>query len=114
MVWRPLSLNLAFVISQKLMGIHHGVSKKDKADKRIFEVYQKFFLRSNEKVDGDEAVQNKRTKADLDGEVENEIKKLLTIFIAYILIVLIALLLKISSVVYKKGGSMSASNKLTF
>ena len=46
------------------MGIHHGVSKKDKADKRIFEVYQKFFLRSNEKVDGDEAVQNKRMKAD--------------------------------------------------
>ena len=113
MVWRPLSLNLAFVISQKLMGIHHGVSKKDKADKRIFEVYQKFFLRSNEKVDGDEAVQNKRMKADLDGEVENEMKKI-TIFIAYILIVLIALLLKISSVVYKKGGSMSASNKLTF
>ena len=114
MVWRPLSLDLAFVISQKLMGIHHGVLKKDKPDKRIFKVYQKFFLRSNEKVDGDEAVQNKRTKADLDGEVENEIKKLLTIFIAYILIVLIALLLKISSVVYKKGGSMSASNKLTF
>ena len=95
------------------MGIHHGVSKKDKADKRIFEVYQKFFLRSNEKVDGDEAVQNKRMKADLDGEVENEMKKI-TIFIAYILIVLIALLLKISSVVYKIGGSMSASNKLTF
>ena len=56
------------------MGIHHGVSKKD--DKRIFEVYQKSFLRSNEKVDGDEAVQNKRMKADLDGEVENEIKKI--------------------------------------
>ena len=52
------------------MGIHHGVSKKDKPDKRIFEVYQKFFFRSNEKVDGDEAVQNKRMKADLDGEVE--------------------------------------------
>ena len=57
------------------MGIHHGVSKNDKPDKRIFEVYQKFFLRSNEKVDGDEAVQNKRMKADLDGEVENEMKK---------------------------------------
>ena len=30
LVWRPLNLDLAFVISQKLMGIHHGVSKKDK------------------------------------------------------------------------------------
>ena len=57
------------------MGIHHSVSKKDKPDKRIFKVYKKFFLRSNEKVDGDEAVQNKRMKADLDGEVENEMKK---------------------------------------
>ena len=96
------------------MGIHHGVSKKNKPDKRIFEVYQKFFLTSNEKVDGDEAVENKRMKA-LDGEVENEFKKkLLTIFIAYILIVLFALLPKISSIVYKKGRSMSASNKLTF
>ena len=108
-VWRPLSLDLAFVI-----GIHHGVSKKDKPDKRIFEVYQKFSLRGNEKVDGDEAVQNKRMRADLDGEVENEMKILLTIFIAYILIVLFALLPKISSIVYKKGRSMSASNKLTF
>ena len=113
MVWRPLSLDLAFVISQKLMGIHHGISKKDKTDKRFFEVYQKFFLRSNEKVNGDEAVQNKRMKADLDGEVENEMKKI-TIFIAYILIVLFTLLPKISSIVYKKGRSMSASNKLTF
>ena len=43
-VWRPLSLNLAFVISQELMGIHHGISKKDEPDKRIFEVYRKFFL----------------------------------------------------------------------
>ena len=68
MVLRPLSLDLAFVISQKLMGIHHSVSKKDKPDKHIFEVYQKFSLRSNEKVDGDEAVQNKRMKADLDGK----------------------------------------------
>ena len=41
-------------------------------------------------------------------------KKLLTIFIAYILIVLFALLPKISSIVYKKGRSKSASNKLTF
>ena len=75
-VWRPLSLDLAVVISQKIMGIHHGVSKKDKTDKRSFEVYQKVFLRSNEKVDGDEAVQNKRMKADLDGEVENEMEKI--------------------------------------
>ena len=97
------------------MGIHHGVSKKNKPDKRIFELYQKFFLTINEKVDGDEAVKNKRMKAGLDGEVENEFKKkLLTIFIAYILIVLFALLPKISSIVYTKGRSMSASNKLTF
>ena len=45
------------------MGIHHGVSKKDKPDKRIFEVYQKFFFRSNEKEDGDEAVQNKTLRS---------------------------------------------------
>ena len=77
-VWRPLSLDLAFVISQKLIGIHHGISIKDKPDKRIFEVYQKFLLRSNEKVEGDEAIiiQNKRMKGDLDGEVENEMKKI--------------------------------------
>ena len=58
------------------MGIHHGVSKKDKPGKRIFEVYQKFFLRSNEKVDGEEAVQNNGMKADLGDEVENEMKKI--------------------------------------
>ena len=58
------------------MGIHHDISKKDKPDKRIFKVYQKFFLRSNEKVDGHKAVQNKQMKADLDSEVENEMKKI--------------------------------------
>ena len=59
------------------MGIHHGVLKKDKPDKRIFEVDQKLFLRSNEKVDGEEAVQNiKQMKVDLDGEGENEMKKI--------------------------------------
>ena len=58
------------------MGIHHSVAKKDEPDKHIFEVYQNVFLRSNEKVDGDEAVQNKRMKTDLDGEVENEMKKI--------------------------------------
>ena len=40
-----------------------------------------FFSVSNEKVDGGEAVQKKRMEADLDGEVENEMKKI-TIFIA--------------------------------
>ena len=64
-------------------------------------------------MDGGAAVQKKRMEADLDGEVENEMKKI-TIFIAYILIVLFALLPKISSIVYKKGCSMSASNKLPF
>ena len=58
------------------MGIHHGVSKKDEPDKHIFEVYRKFFSVSNEKVDGGEAVQKKRKEADLDGEVENEMKKI--------------------------------------
>ena len=58
------------------MGIHHGILKKDKPDKRIFEVYQKFSLRGNEKVDGDEAVQNKRMKTDLDGEVQIDMKKI--------------------------------------
>ena len=65
-------------------------------------------------MDGGEAVQKKRKEADLDGEVENEMKKLLTIFNAYILIVLFALLRKISSIVYEEGCSMSASNKLAF
>ena len=76
---------------------------------------ESFFSVSNEKVDGGEAVQKKRKEADLDGKVENKMeKKILTILIAYILIVLFALLPKISSVVYKKGFSMSASNKLPF
>ena len=35
---------------------------------------ESFFSVSNKKVDGDEAVQ-KRKEADLDGEVENEMKK---------------------------------------
>ena len=45
---------------------------------------ESFFSVSNEKVDGGEAVQKKRKEADLDGEVENEMKKILIIFIAYI------------------------------
>ena len=61
-----------------------------------------FFSVSIEKVDGGEAVQKKRKESDLDGEVENE------------MIVLFALLPKISSIVYKEGCSMSASNKLPF
>ena len=74
-----------------------------------------FFSESNEKVDGGEAVQKKRKEVDLDSEVENEMKKINSFFfIAYILIVLFALLPKISSIVYKKGHSMSASNKLPF
>ena len=74
-----------------------------------------FFSVSNEKVDGGEAVQKKRKEADLDGRAENKMKKKnLIIFIAYILIVLFFLLPKISSIVYKKGCSMSASNKLPF
>ena len=43
-------------------------------------------------MDGGEAVQKKRKEADLDGKVENEMKKKTIIFIAYILIVLFALL----------------------
>ena len=74
-----------------------------------------FFSESNKKVDGGEAVQKKRKEVDLDSEVENEMKKINSFFfIAYILIVLFALLPKISSIVYKEGCSMSASNKLPF
>ena len=66
-------------------------------------------------MNGGEAVQKKQKEADLDGKVENKLKKKkLTIFIAYILIVLFTLLPKISSIVYKKGCPMSASNKLPF
>ena len=38
---------------------------------------ESFFSVSNEKMDGGEAVQKKRKGADLDGEVENEMEKLL-------------------------------------
>ena len=38
---------------------------------------ESFFSVSNEKMDGGEAVQKKRKEADLDGEVENEMEKLL-------------------------------------
>ena len=37
---------------------------------------ESFFAVSNEKVDADEAVKKKRKEADLDGEVENEMKKI--------------------------------------
>ena len=37
---------------------------------------ESFFSVSNEKVGGGEAVQKKRKEADLDGEVENEMKKI--------------------------------------
>ena len=50
-------------------------------------------------MDGGEAVQKKRKEADLDGKVENKMEKKLPFFIAYILIVLFALLPKISSIV---------------
>ena len=92
------------MVSRKSMNLTNASSRSIKS----------FLSISHEKVDGGEAVQKKRMEADLDGEVENEMKKLLTIFIAYILIVLFALLPKISSTVYKKGCSMSASNKLPF
>ena len=37
---------------------------------------ERFFSVNDEKVDGGEAVQKKRKEADLDGEVENEMKKI--------------------------------------
>ena len=37
---------------------------------------ESFFSVSNKKVHGGEAVQKKRKEADLDGEVENEMKKI--------------------------------------
>ena len=42
-----------------------------------------FLSVSNEKVDGGEAVQKKRKEADLDGEVENEIKKNYLLFLLH-------------------------------
>ena len=44
---------------------------------------ESFFSVSNEKVDGGEAVQKKRKEADLDGEVENEIKKNYLLFLLH-------------------------------
>ena len=44
---------------------------------------ESFFSVSNEKVDGGEAVQKKRKEADLDGEVENEIKKNYSLFLLH-------------------------------
>ena len=38
---------------------------------------ESFFSVSDERMDGGEAVQKKRKEADLDGEVENEMEKLL-------------------------------------
>ena len=58
------------------MGIHPGVSKKDKPDNASSRSIKSFFSVSKEKVDGGEAVQNKRMEADLDGEVENKLKKI--------------------------------------
>ena len=61
-----------------------------------------FLSVSNEKVDGGEAVQKKRKEADLDGEVENEMKKITYYFYC------------IHSDCTIEGCSMSASNKLPF
>ena len=58
------------------MGIHHGVSKKEEPDIRISRSIESFLSVSNEKVDWGEAVEKKRKEADLDGEVENEMKKI--------------------------------------
>ena len=41
---------------------------------------ESFFSVSKEKVDGGEAVQKKRKETDLDGEVENEMKKITCYF----------------------------------
>ena len=61
-----------------------------------------------------EAVQKKQMEVDLDGEVENEMKKITYYFYCIHSDWLFALLMKISSIVYEKGSSMSASNKLPF
>ena len=44
---------------------------------------ESFFSVSNKKVDGGETVQKKRKEADLDGEVENEIKKNYLLFLLH-------------------------------
>ena len=41
---------------------------------------ERFFPASNEKVDGGEAVEKKRKEADLGGEVEDEMKKIIYYF----------------------------------
>ena len=68
-----------------------------------------FFSVSNEKLDGGEAVQKKHKEADLDGKVENKMNKKCIHSDCTV-----TLLPKISSIVYKKGCSISASNKLPF
>ena len=72
------------------MGIHHCVSIRMNLTNAFSRSIESFFSVSNKKVDGGEAVQKKRKEADLDGEVEYEIKKM-TLF---------ALLPKISSIVF--------------
>ena len=65
-------------------------------------------------MDGGEAVQKTRKQADLDSEVENRMKKITYYFYCINSDFTFALLPKISSIVYKQGYSMSASNKLPF
>ena len=65
------------------MGIHPGVSKKDKPGNASSRSIISFFSISNEKVDRGEAVQDKRMEADLDGEVENKFKKNYLLFLLH-------------------------------
>ena len=63
----------AVMVSRKRINLTNSSSRSTKS----------FFSISHEKVDGGKAVQKKRMEADLDGEVENEMKKI-TYYFYYI------------------------------
>ena len=65
-------------------------------------------------VAGGKAVQNKRVEADLDGEVENEMKKITYYFYCIHSDCTVCFITKDFLYCLKKGRSKSASNKLLF
>ena len=78
---------------------------------------ESFFSVSNGRVDGGEAVQEKRKEADLDGEVENEMKKTTYYFHCIHSDCTVCFITKdflYCVFVYRDGYSLSASNKLPF
>ena len=105
---------LGFVISQKLMG--HGVSKKDKPDKLIFEVYQKFFLNKSRKSGwrqscSEEANGSRSWWWSGKWDEKNHLLFLLHTFWLYCLLLILPKI--ISSVVHIKKGMPHVSFKET-